>query len=146
MLPPRPSTPPGIPPPIAQRLPSLLKFGVVCSSNINRSMEAHVIFGNVGMLFMCRSQLIFVRENGIFFTTMKAKYEENQSYGMDLDAYSICILLIFRHETSILLLFGVKYELIFLSFSLRLARFFYVVSFLNAGLRVESYGTGTQVR
>ena len=46
----RPSTPPGMPPPSARRNPSKLCFGTVCSSNINRSMEAHVRLQNAGML------------------------------------------------------------------------------------------------
>ncbi|KAL7454353.1 hypothetical protein ACHAWC_005994 [Mediolabrus comicus] len=45
----RPSTPPGIPPPSARRRASKLCFGTVCSSNINRSMEAHVRLQNAGM-------------------------------------------------------------------------------------------------
>ena len=47
---PRPSTPPGVPPSDAYRAKSKLSFGVVCSSNINRSMEAHVVLGNAGEL------------------------------------------------------------------------------------------------
>jgi RNA polymerase II subunit A C-terminal domain phosphatase SSU72 len=45
----RPLTPPGFPPPSAHRNKSKLSFGVVCSSNINRSMEAHLVLGNAGL-------------------------------------------------------------------------------------------------
>lgn len=44
----RPSTPPGFPPAKSRRIPSKLSFGTVCSSNINRSMEAHVVLSNAG--------------------------------------------------------------------------------------------------
>ena len=47
----RASTPPGMPPPEANRQPSKLSFGTVCSSNINRSMEAHVVLQNAGEIF-----------------------------------------------------------------------------------------------
>jgi RNA polymerase II subunit A C-terminal domain phosphatase SSU72 len=47
---PRPSTPPGVPPASAlYRRPSRLSFGTVCSSNINRSMEAHSVLQNAGL-------------------------------------------------------------------------------------------------
>lgn len=46
---PRPSTPPGFPPTSARRVKSKLSYGVVCSSNINRSMEAHLVLGNAGL-------------------------------------------------------------------------------------------------
>ena len=47
--PPRPETPPGIPPPTAHRPKSRLRIGTVCSSNINRSMEAHCVLANAGL-------------------------------------------------------------------------------------------------
>ncbi len=44
----RPYTPPGMPPQSSRRQPSRLSIGTVCSSNINRSMEAHVVMQNAG--------------------------------------------------------------------------------------------------
>ena len=85
---PRPSTPPGIPPPEAHRPLSRLSYGVVCSSNINRSMEAHLVLGNAGMW---------------------------------IDLITILCVLFFTYSS-------------------------YPPPFLLSGLRVESYGTGTQVR
>ena len=45
----RPHTPPGVPPESACRQKSKLSIGTVCSSNINRSMEAHVVLQNAGI-------------------------------------------------------------------------------------------------
>jgi len=45
---PRPMTPPGVAPQENIKKDSKLSFGVVCSSNINRSMEGHVVLGNAG--------------------------------------------------------------------------------------------------
>ena len=55
----RPSTPPGMPPPSARRRSSKLCFGTVCSSNINRSMEAHVRLQNAGMSRYCLFEYCF---------------------------------------------------------------------------------------
>jgi protein-tyrosine-phosphatase len=37
-----------MPPQSSRRQPSRLSIGTVCSSNINRSMEAHVVMQNAG--------------------------------------------------------------------------------------------------
>ena len=57
---PRPCTPPGIPASLNRQREKKLSFGVVCSSNINRSMEAHVVLGNVGLNVECEFSCLYL--------------------------------------------------------------------------------------
>ena len=97
----RPTTPPGMPPPSAHRKPSKLSFGTVCSSNINRSMEAHVVLQNAGESERCN-------DDGWWCSCL------------------MCVCLI--HIIAWLIYFH------------------WNICNLFQGMRVESYGTGTQVR
>jgi len=90
-----PHTPPGTPPPeIHPEKKSHLSFGVVCSSNINRSMEAHLVLSKKAPVF---------HENINFFVLKNTSQLK-------------CLTLLTPINTD------------------------------NAGLTVESYGTGTTVR
>ena len=70
----RASTPPGMPPPEAHRQPSKLSFGTVCSSNINRSMEAHVVLQNAGELNNIKYELLVLTRNWYVTCVFIIKY------------------------------------------------------------------------
>ena len=117
----RPSTPPGMPPPSARRKSSKLSFGTVCSSNINRSMEAHVRLQNAGMWSM--HPLNVMDTIILVWSSFLLRPSHTQLTNLYISAlhtkwtiFNCNIRHINSNNTHI------------------------------AGMRVESYGTGTQVR
>jgi hypothetical protein len=84
---PRPMTPPGPAPAENHRTPSKLSFGVVCSSNINRSMEAHVVVGNAGNVIQVATYNNVMKMIMILF-----RHGEIQP-NTKLETSSICIMI-----------------------------------------------------